>query len=124
MIRRTPLSTRTYTLFPNTTLYRSIHTDPVSKRPKKGIGPHDTRILAFMFEAPTHRCFSHEILKGDASWINELPRSQARSSRQYAKFCWTSASRKPNTARVSTISPRSHRRGKPRCFRSEEHTSE
>src|SRR3546814_6257477 len=67
-----------------------------------------------MFEAPTHRCFSHEILKGDESWINELPRSQARSSRQYAKFCWTSASRKPNTARVSTISPR----------RSEEHTSE
>src|SRR3546814_10525627 len=77
----------------------------------------DTRILALMFEAPTHRCFSHEILKGDESWINELPRSQARSSRQYAKFCWTSASRKPNTARVSTISPRSHRR-------SEEHTSE
>src|SRR3546814_10750406 len=29
MIRRPPRSTRTYTLFPYTTLFRSIHTDPI-----------------------------------------------------------------------------------------------
>src|SRR3546814_8783916 len=58
MLRRPPRSTRTDTLFPYTTLFRSAH-DAILIRPGRTSFPEQSHDPNQAVDRPDHRCFRH-----------------------------------------------------------------
>src|SRR3546814_17759247 len=87
MLRRPPRSTRTDTLFPSTTLFRSLATDPASLGPLKG----KTGVLATKSDREARRIADANVpaLKRDIEARSEEHTSELQSLMRisYAVFC-------------------------------------
>src|SRR3546814_5277899 len=87
MIRRTPRSTRTDTLFPYTTLFRSLITGIRSDLP----GQITAQVTVNVYDSPTGRIL---LIPQDSRLIGEYDRSEEHTSElqslmriSYAVFC-------------------------------------